>query len=177
MTLEKFLDKPSAFIFSQGIAPLVHERLKDRPDIRIDKELSEELEEYFRYRCLFHLQIEAETKGALARLQKAGIETLLLKGFPLSYLLYGTPALRPYSDVDILVRKEKASDVKSVLTPLGYSFPPGVSGEYVSQEFVAEKNANGIPVALDFHLALSSAVFFKDLFTFRNKSTSITKLS
>jgi hypothetical protein len=45
---------------------------------------------------------------AIEALHDAGIETLLLKGAPIAILRYGSPGLRPMSDVDILVPTDRA---------------------------------------------------------------------
>lgn len=59
----------------------------------------------------------------LAAFQKAGIETLLLKGAVLSPLFYPNPLLRPLADLDLLIRpRDIAISREIMLKQLGYRY-------------------------------------------------------
>ena len=53
-------------------------------------------------------------------LREAGIEVLLLKGAALALAFYPDPALRPMSDIDILVRPEQIAKATEVCRRLGW---------------------------------------------------------
>ena len=53
-------------------------------------------------------------------LNDAGIQPILLKGALLAWRYYPTPGLRPFTDVDLLVRIEERERAAAVLTNLGY---------------------------------------------------------
>ncbi len=69
------------------------------------------------YRNQLRLHNAADAVRALAA---EGIETLLLKGAPLILLYYKDAALRPMSDVDMLVRTKDAARAAAVLERLGW---------------------------------------------------------
>lgn len=60
-------------------------------------------------------------RRVLAALSDAGVETLVLKGVPLSARLYGDPLLRPGNDLDLLVRPADLVTAVQALTRLGAS--------------------------------------------------------
>lgn len=57
---------------------------------------------------------------ALAAFDQEGIEALVLKGGALMHLLYPDPALRPMSDLDLLVRPADMPRARAVLADLGF---------------------------------------------------------
>ena len=62
----------------------------------------------------------AVTLEAVAALADAGIAVMLLKGIAYAGTLYPDPALRPMSDVDLLVPADRYGDAIGVLGRLGY---------------------------------------------------------
>ncbi len=65
-------------------------------------------------------QLFYATQRALVDLNKAGVKTLLLKGAPLSLQYYDNIALRPMSDLDILVPTDKARTAIEQLESTGW---------------------------------------------------------
>jgi hypothetical protein len=63
---------------------------------------------------LFHA-----TGPIIAAIEAAGIDTMLLKGAPLVVDYYRNHALRPMSDIDVVVRPERVGDTIAVLRRLG----------------------------------------------------------
>jgi hypothetical protein len=63
---------------------------------------------------LFHA-----TAPIVAAIEAAGIETMLLKGAPLLVDYYRNHAVRPMSDIDMVVRPERVDDAVTVLRALG----------------------------------------------------------
>lgn len=58
---------------------------------------------------------------AIALLQEAGIETLVIKGASLAILSYGDTGARPMDDVDVLVPLNRAGETIDVLRAAGWS--------------------------------------------------------
>ena len=56
----------------------------------------------------------------LAGFQAEGIDAILLKGAHLAEAYYPHPALRPFDDVDLLIRPARAKQVRSLLEERGY---------------------------------------------------------
>ncbi|MGE3517508.1 MAG: nucleotidyltransferase family protein [Vicinamibacterales bacterium] len=65
-----------------------------------------------------HLALASTTLDALHR---AGIETLLLKGAALALTVYDGVGVRPFGDVDVLVRPSDAGAAREVLRARGWS--------------------------------------------------------
>ena len=56
----------------------------------------------------------------LESLKKVGLQVIVLKGGALAETVYGNLALRPMSDIDLLIRKEDLLSVDKQLNMLGY---------------------------------------------------------
>lgn len=65
-------------------------------------------------------RLEEATRAVLGGFEKAGIEALLLRGALVGEVVYGDPVLRPYTDLDVLIRKEDLPRAKEQLKALGY---------------------------------------------------------
>ncbi len=70
-----------------------------------------------RVRCLF---MERQLGQILQAFQTGGVRTLILRGPALAWLLYPDPALRPSSDLDLLVLPEQMIQARAILEGLGY---------------------------------------------------------
>ena len=66
------------------------------------------------------LVIDAATAEAVTALDGAGVRSILLKGPSFDVLLYDRDEPRPYSDVDLLIRRADVPRAGEVLTSLGY---------------------------------------------------------
>lgn len=64
--------------------------------------------------------LEAELLHVVRELRAHGIETRVLKGTAVAHLDYPNPALRPFGDVDLLVRSDDIDAAVRTLTGLGY---------------------------------------------------------
>lgn len=64
--------------------------------------------------------LEAELLFVVRELRTQGVETRVLKGSAVAHLDYPNPALRPFGDVDLLVRSEDIDAAVHILTGLGY---------------------------------------------------------
>lgn len=84
----------------------------------------------------------------------AGIQTIILKGPALAADYYPDPALRPFTDLDLLVRRRDRDTAMEVLSRLGYAHgSPGRSLAYELEHapaayFVAPSDAPRLPIDL-----------------------------
>jgi hypothetical protein len=65
--------------------------------------------------------MQQEFLNVLADFENSGIKVVVLKGVYLASCVYKDVALRPFGDMDILINKEDAHEVFSVLEQAGYS--------------------------------------------------------
>jgi hypothetical protein len=103
----------------QGVAPLLHEwggHASPGPPPEIASRLYHHYwATHFRNRALL-AELEAIAEAAAA----AGVDVVPLKGADLAARVYPSPALRPMSDVDLLVRAEHLDRMRDVLQSRGY---------------------------------------------------------
>lgn len=101
---------------------------------------------------LRHQHFAPALAALLMELQRRGIETLLLKGVALALTAYEKPALRPFGDIDILVRPEHALRARQTVEGLGWvpmrSLPPALLPTVHSLGYV---DARGIDIDLHWY--------------------------
>jgi hypothetical protein len=73
-----------------------------------------ELQQAYRLHTLRAKLCESEIRRVITRLNDAGIEAVLIKGWAVARL-YPHPGLRPYGDIDLCVRVEQSTAAKSLL--------------------------------------------------------------
>ena len=93
-----------------------------------------------------------------------GVGLIVLKGAALAETLYPRPGLRPFGDIDVLVRPEDAARARTLLEDLGYTVAPAV---WEALENGADTQANffkhtprGV-VVVELHTDLLSNGFFR----------------
>lgn len=95
------------------------------------------------YNLTSNIHLLDEFYAVLKRLNKIGIEVIVLKGVLLIEKVYRNIGLRPMSDVDVLVRKEALPEVMKEMSDSGYHVTPhGHLGYLKDGEF---------PAVMDFH--------------------------
>ena len=68
---------------------------------------------------------EPAVREILSRLREEGIQGILLRGLALGEIVYGDPVLRPFTDMDLLIRRQDLAKVRRALFDLGYGPVPG----------------------------------------------------
>jgi len=107
---------------SEGVAPLLYWTFQraNMPALRVPaKILSFLASEYYRTAAQNMLLYQA-LDPILAALQTAGVPVIVLKGAALANTLYPDPALRPMTDLDLLVRQVDFDHAEACLRDLGY---------------------------------------------------------
>jgi putative nucleotidyltransferase-like protein len=104
----------------QGVAPLLHDWLTRHPEVAVDKAWADHLHHaywtnYFRNKVLL-----SELRRVCDAAAAAGIDLMPLKGASLATDYYPSPALRPLSDLDLLVRPHQIAGLSRVLRELHY---------------------------------------------------------
>lgn len=111
-----------------------------------------------------HLLGSASLRAVLAALARAGVPALPLKGPVLAEALYDPPEERPFTDLDLLVRRADVPAALGVLAALGYRHLPG--GRPLAHErahaaaavFVREDDPSSVPVDLHWELVAPAGV-------------------
>ncbi len=110
-----------------GLAPLVHVRLEEAlAGCELSREsvpggVQQALARYHATNLARNVFLLEETASVCKRLQALGVPVMLLKGMALLDSVYPHPALRPMTDVDMLVDKKHLASVRRILaTEFGY---------------------------------------------------------
>ena len=107
---------------NEGISPLVFSRLpKLAKHYDIPKYVAEELKKDYYLSATKNALIFEELKKVLGLFNQRGIQIIVMKGAALAETVYGNLALRPMSDVDLLVKNEDLYQIDGLLKKLGYS--------------------------------------------------------
>ncbi len=101
---------------------------------------------------------ETEVQVILEALQEEGVSLLLIKGTPLSALLYPAAGLRPRCDTDLLVAEGDDLRAAEVFKAHGYSSFFENAGDYLnSQRSFRRIDKSGFTHAFDLHRQISNA--------------------
>lgn len=105
----------------EGVSPLVFSRLPGL-DIHFDIPgyVREELKKDYYLSATRNILVFEELKKVLDQFNRKCIQIIVMKGAALAETVYGNPALRPMSDVDLLVKTEDLHRVDRQLKKLGY---------------------------------------------------------
>ncbi len=134
-----------------GLGPLLYFHLK-AAGVSIPPEVRRELAGlYLRHRHANRVRAQVAAE-ILAAFQAEGIPALVLKGFALAHLLYPEPALRPMSDIDLLVKPVQARRAQEVLAGLGFNAPLPPSGSLPGKHLAsATRQAEGLTISVELH--------------------------
>jgi hypothetical protein len=107
---------------NEGISPLVFSRLPGLAEhYDIPKYVAEKLKKDYYLSATRNALIFEELKKVLGLFNQSKLKIIVMKGAALAEAVYGNLALRPMSDVDLLVKKENLRQVDELLKKLGYS--------------------------------------------------------
>lgn len=102
----------SPLLLGSGAAALAWYRIKNSEFA--DSEVAYELKQAYRHHTLEAALHERDIKTTAALLRSKGIEALLIKGWSVARL-YPEKGLRPYEDIDIVVRKEQYDEAQKLI--------------------------------------------------------------
>lgn len=111
-------------------------------------------------------RFEQAVSEILLRLGKEGIEAILLRGLVLGEIVYGDPALRLFTDIDLLIRKQDLARARNALLDLGYRPPShGIDAQYFERNHLhlqLLKREGGVVAELHWALDHKYTVFNVD---------------
>lgn len=139
-----------------GVAPLLYQRLKT-PTMagRIPDRVLERLRGFYLNTAASNVRLYEELRVLLLALRAAGIPVLVLKGAYLAVNVYRNIALRPMSDIDILVPKTAARAALKALQGAGYELLAPATEEaipWAGKDMVLRKEGHHFPVEVHWTL-------------------------
>ena len=104
------------------LAPLVYTSLRQADATgRMPNPVAERLRHLYRRQTIHWIDQREVLRETLQLFSEAGVPTIVLKGAALATLVYPSPALRPTSKVDLLVRHRDAARVQALLKSMRHA--------------------------------------------------------
>jgi hypothetical protein len=161
------IDETASIAADEEIETLLFERLQRMPDCDWPAALVERLAQSARAEAAREVVRRTEIASALDALARAGVHPVLVKGTPLAYAVYDTPAARPRCDTDLVIPRQDVERARAALLAQGYDATPYCDGELVLRQFEMQKvDRFGIAHALDIHWSVSMQTLFADLLSY-----------
>lgn len=112
-----------------------------------------------------NLSLFQELRRILQALNDAGIKVMVLKGAALAETVYGNPALRPMSDLDLLIRKEDFMKAERQLLALGYSLSAIEFPKWWAERFAGKRlyaKGNNLPIyVVEVHWHITNYIWIR----------------
>jgi hypothetical protein len=123
--------------FWHGTAPLLYHNLKNLEESKlIPPDVMERLKTDYHRNIGKNLYFYGALSDILKAFRENGIKVIVLKGAALAQTVYGNIALRPMSDIDLLVKKEDLPRAEKIMLELGYLFEEDKPREwYIENHF------------------------------------------
>ncbi len=149
-------------IAANGVAPLVYSVIRDQGVFL--PIIEQKLHKAYEYNRVRNIYLFNELKTILRRFQALGIPNILLKGVALSKEIYGGVALRPLTDMDLLVRPGETKSALRELKLLGYeSLMPerGVNSSLLFENEVLLVKPGPIRTVIEIHWSLLDSPYYQ----------------
>jgi hypothetical protein len=125
------------------------------------------LQRELRQAAAFDAWDEQDLTGLLDALAAAGIDTMLMKGGALAYMIYDAPHLRARVDTDLLLRREQLEAAEQVFAAHGWSRPPEADFELAAaQRHYVKPAPASRRLLLDVHWRIANPRTFSDALSF-----------
>jgi hypothetical protein len=135
------------------LAPLLSAFLRDH-DRNAPDTVVRELQALALRHTAWHRTRTAALLEILDAFDRRSIDTLVLKGAALAWMIYPSPALRPMVDLDLLVPRSRADTAQAALRQLGFDARPGRRrfGRNAHHLPVAHRVDRGMSVNVEIHV-------------------------
>lgn len=114
-------DSVIARALRHGLLPLLHKHLSAMPSETVPPEVLSQLNTRVAEITRTNLRLTAEMLRLTEAFRAAGLTAVPLKGPVLAQAVYGSVALRQFSDLDFLVSPQALRPIKDILVSLGYA--------------------------------------------------------
>ena len=154
--------------FVQAVAPLLYWHLNATCPEAVPRRVLEGFGENFLWNVKHNLFLTGELHKILKQLQAHNIEAIPFKGPILAHSLYGNLALRPFQDLDILVKKQEAPRARDLLVSDGYrpqfQWTPVQEESFLGSQcqYYLEQGSTGAAVEIHWAFAPKYFSFFLD---------------
>lgn len=120
---------------AHGLTGFLHDAARRLPPDAVPAAAADRLETRWRRQKLRTLAQLRAYRTVLAELTAASVPCIVLKGFDLAQRLYPDPGLRPFQDLDLLLRRSDLDSAVAVLSRGGYRRPPAQLPGFLIRRF------------------------------------------
>jgi len=147
-----------------GLTPLLLRNLQ-AAEVAIPDDAAAKMEQRNATTVRQDLYLTSELLRVHAALKERGVETVPLKGPALASEIYGDLGLRPFSDIDLLVKHEQIQQAEAAVSALGYepefTIPPQHREKWLRQQCELTFRRSG-SIRLELHWDISHPHFALD---------------
>jgi hypothetical protein len=109
------------FLRANWIIPFVYRKIGSLPQECLPPEtIIDEMRQAFLVSCVRSIHMERQLQEIIEAFLEQDVRVLVLRGPALAFSLYPDPAMRPSSDLDLLVAPENVIQARDILESLGY---------------------------------------------------------
>ena len=109
------------FLQANWIIPFFYRKIGSLPqECRPPEAITDEMRQAFLVSCVRSLHMEKQLQEIIEAFREQGVRVLVLRGPALAFSVYPDPAMRPSTDLDVLVRPEQVIQARAILESLGY---------------------------------------------------------
>jgi hypothetical protein len=124
----------------EAVSPFIYYHLNNAHyNDAVPRSIWEEFKAIYYNNSLRNTILCEEAKRILIIFNEENIKAIILKGIFLAQNIYKNIALRPMSDIDLLIKKEDLARANTILTSLGYASPPNYT-DYLKKDLIASIN-------------------------------------
>lgn len=138
-----------------GVAPLLYDCIRGRA--MTPPAFEQAMETAYQRSAMANAMLSVELSRLLVILAQAGVAAIVLKGAALGDTLYGNSALRPMTDVDLLLRPAEIERTLELLQAQGYAWSevephPGMRLDFENELVLRAPGPTPLPIELHWHL-------------------------
>ena len=158
-------DQLATVSYGHGIAPLVYHSLVESDAIGlVPVTVAQKLRSSYYANAARNSLLYADLKKLLLALRQEKIAVVILKGAALAETVYPGRALRPMSDIDLLVSRERLVDVESKLLTMGYGIDASTHEHHREQHYhLAFTKAAAPSIEIHWHVQRPAGPFRIDI--------------
>ena len=125
LKINKVLDSPIDWelflecVEDEGVSGLIYHNLKNF-DEKVPAFVIDSLRQKYLKNAAFNIRILEELKPLLHRIEKLGLQAVLVKGGRLMHTLYKNLGFRTNVDIDFLINTQNKNDFFKILEELGF---------------------------------------------------------
>jgi hypothetical protein len=134
-----------------GMAPLLYHHVR-KAEINIPPDVEITLKGMIVRNRRYTQAFVAATAEIVQAFAAAKVPVVVLKGIALATLIYPDPALRPTTDLDLLIEPEHLDQSREILRGLGYSVPSDIRAQ-------STRETNGIVIPVDLQVTAPAKPF------------------